>query len=111
MRKTFSIKEITASLAGCAPEELINFRVVENGTAIAITPVGQKYRFTPEELAAKEAQMMAGRGESATRPLETATSPISGDPAPKLETESKPAGKKPVTKKSKSTSKKLTADS
>ncbi len=75
---------VFASLAGCQPDELINFRTLEDGSAVAILPTGQKFKYTAEHLAAQAARLAAvetkspdhvqkpvtkkGRGGSSTRP-------------------------------------------
>jgi len=58
MGKTILTRLIVASLLSLWPDQLINFRELEDGTAITLTPTGQKYYFKPEELAAEEQRLI-----------------------------------------------------
>jgi hypothetical protein len=99
MGKIIPARLIVASLLCLQPYELINFRELEDGGAVAIAPTGQKYKFTAEHLAAKE-QILAttletenrtcpegivpnpivGVGLKLTQILDTEARAISGDP-------------------------------
>ena len=55
------IKRATASLINCPPEQLINFRIAENGNAIALNGALQKFVFTPEQIAAELTRLAEAR--------------------------------------------------
>jgi len=45
-----TIKKLAALKFGCKPEELLAFRILEDGGAVIIAPTGQKFTYTKEEL-------------------------------------------------------------
>jgi hypothetical protein len=84
MGKIIPTKQIVAALIGYKSHELINFREQEDGGAVVISPTGQKFKFTPKQLAVMEEYLEA---------LETEARASAADPAPnQLETEKTPAG-------------------
>lgn len=56
-----------ASLAGVKPDDLVNFRLTSDGSAVAIIPTGQKYKYTAEQLAQREALLYAASAQPASR--------------------------------------------
>jgi hypothetical protein len=59
MGKIIPARLIVASLLCLNLDELINFRELANGGAVTLNPAGQKYKFTAEQLAAKEKSLVA----------------------------------------------------
>ena len=64
---------IFACKAGYRSNELVNFRELPDGSAVAVIPTGQKFTYSAQELDdfARVMIAQAGRGESQTRLLET----------------------------------------
>jgi hypothetical protein len=75
MGTTISSRRLFASLAGCRPEELVNFRETADGGAIAVIPGGQKLKFTADELARKETLLAASALPAGELPLSPALKP------------------------------------
>ncbi len=50
-------KEIFAARAGYKTEQIINFRVLEDGSAVGIIPTGQKFTYTAQEMQFTAARM------------------------------------------------------
>jgi hypothetical protein len=105
MTRPVPTKEIFAALAGCKPEELINYRENPDGSATAIIPSGQKFTFTAQALSNKALSFTFLETKSRQAPaapgtnLETESPPASWKPVPKMETKPATSAKKPVTKK------------
>ena len=79
MGKIISTRLIVASLQALQPDQLINFRELEDGSAVTLTPTGQKHKFTFDQLAVRELLLV---GIGFKHPLETETPPGAGDPVP-----------------------------
>lgn len=86
MGKIIPTKIIAAALAGCAPQDLLVFRELEDGSAVVVIPTGQKYKYTPEQLAQFETH------------LYTVATDVGLDVfRPEVETAAAPAARAPVT--------------
>ena len=53
------LAQLAAALVGCEPTELKGYRLLPDGSLAVITPTGQKFIFTPEQVAEVQRAQLA----------------------------------------------------
>jgi hypothetical protein len=60
--------ELAAAIYGCKAEEIISYRLMDNGFISIIAPTGQKFVYSDEQLEAKREALKPSRKPKAAAP-------------------------------------------